>query len=90
MKLQFSKAAIHDLMRLREFITTHNPSAAKRIAERLQRAIMGLVDTPKIGHPLEDFPGEIREFVFGRYVVRYQVHAKTVFILRIWYGKEDR
>ncbi len=90
MKLQFSRAALHDLIRLREFIAQYNPSAAARIADRLQRAIKGLTATPKIGRPVAGFKAEIREFIFGRYVVRYEVRPSILYILRIWHGKENR
>ena len=90
MKLQFSRAALHDLVRLREFIATHNSVAANRVANRLLRAIKGLVVTPKIGRPVDDFSGEVREFIFGRYVVRYEVRKSVLYILRIWHGREDR
>lgn len=90
MKLQFSRAALHDLVRLREFIATHSPVAANRVADRLLRAIKGLVVTPRIGRPVDDFPGEVREFIFGRYVVRYEVRKSMLYILRIWHGRENK
>ena len=90
MKLIFSRAAVHDLVRLRDFIAQHNPEAAQRIAHRLRGAIQGLVDTPQIGRPVVDMPGDIRELIFGKYVVRYEVKQQYLYILRIWHGKEDR
>jgi plasmid stabilization system protein ParE len=90
MKLAFSRAAVPDLVRLREFIATHDPTAAVRVATRLRAAISRLTDNPQIGRPVEDLPGEIRELIFGKYVIRYQVRQTTVYILRIWHGREDR
>ena len=90
MRLIFSKAAVHDLVRLREFIARHNPDAAKRVAQRLRGAINGLVNNPQIGRPVPDFSGEIRDLIFGKYIVRYEVRTKLLFVLRIWHGKEDR
>ena len=91
MKFQFSKAALHDLVRLREFIAQHNPEAAQRISQRLRGAIKGLVAMPKIGLPVENTPGDIRELIFGRYVIRYEIRGKDLlYILRIWHGKENR
>jgi len=89
-KLQFSRAALHDLVRLRKFIATHNSIAANRVADRLLRAIKGLIATPRIGRPVDDFPGEVREFIFGRYVVRYEIREEVLYILRIWHGRENR
>lgn len=90
MKLLFSKAAVSDLVRLREFIARYNPEAARGVAQRLRGAIQGLVDTPQIGRPVANLSGEIRELIFGKYVVRYEVRQHSLFILRIWHGKEDR
>jgi len=90
MKLIFSRAAVYDLVRLREFIAQHSPEAAQRVAQRLRGAIERLVDMPQIGRPVEDLPGEIRELIFGKYLVRYEVRQQSLYILRIWHGKEDR
>jgi len=90
MKLLFSESAINDdLARLREFIAQHSPTAAQRVGRRLRGAIQRLVATPQIGRPLPDLTGEIRELIFGRYVVRYKVRMNSLVILRIWHGKED-
>ena len=89
MRLQFSRVALHDLVRLRDFISQHNPEAAKRVSKRLRGAINGLVDIPKIGRPVEDMPGEIRELIFGRYVIRYEIRGDDLYVLRVWHGKED-
>ena len=65
MKLIFSKAAVHDLVRLRDFIAPHSTEAAQRVAQRLRGAIQRLVDTPQIGRPVANMPGEIRELIFA-------------------------
>ena len=90
MKLIFSKAAVHDLVRLRDFIAQHSPETAQRVAQRLRGAIQRLVDTPQIGRPVANILGEIRELIFGKYVVRYEVRQRHLYILRIWRGKKDR
>ena len=90
MGLIFSKAAVHDLVRLREFIVKHNPDAAKRVSRRLRGAIKGLVNNPQIGRPVPDLPGEIRELIFGKYIARCEVRTNSLYVLKIWHGKEDR
>ena len=90
MKLIFSKTAVSDLVRLRDFIAQHSPEAAQRVAQRLRGAIQRLVETPQIGRPVANMSGEIRELIFGKYVVRYEVRQQYLYILRIWHGKEDR
>ncbi len=89
MRLIFSKAALDDLVRLRAFIADHNPVAAQKVSKRIRNAINSLIDAPMIGR-VEDIPGEIRELIFGRYVVRYEVRGKVLYVLRIWHGKENR
>ncbi len=90
MKLIFSRAAVDDLVILRYFIAQHSPEAAQRVAQRLRGAIQRLVGTPQIGRPVANMPGEIRELIFGKYMVRYEVRQEDLYILRIWHGKEDR
>ncbi len=90
MRLIFSRAAVHDLVRLREFIAIHHPDTAKRVSRRLRGAIKGLVNNPQIGRPVPDLTGEIRELIFGKYVARYEVRTNSLYVLRIWHGKEDR
>ncbi len=90
MRLIFSRAAVHDLVRLREFIARHNPDTAKRVSQRLRGASKGIVSNPQIGRPVPDLPGEIRELIFGKYVVRYEVRTNSLYVLRIWHGKKDR
>jgi len=89
-KLVYTDEAIDDLKRLREFIAVHNPTAAARIATELVGKIELLPGFPKIGTPVEmaPVPESVRDMVFGKYVVRYSVHASAIIILRIWHGLE--
>ncbi len=91
MKLVYTDEAIGDLKRLREFIAEHNPMAATRIASELVGKIELLLGFPKMGTPVEmaPVPDSVRDMIFGKYVVRYSVHASAVIILRVWHGLED-
>lgn len=90
MKLVYTDEAIKDLMRLRQFIATHSPQAAARIAAELVSKIELLTDFPKMGMSVElaPEPDSIRDIVFGKYVVRYSLHSSTIIVLRIWHGLE--
>lgn len=90
MKLVYTDEAIDDLKRLREFISVHNPPAAARFATELVGKIELLPDFPKMGTPVEmaPVPDSVRDMVFGKYVVRYSVHASVIIILRVWHGLE--
>lgn len=87
MKLKFTPRAMHDLKRLRAFIAEHNPSAAKRISEKLKESILLLLKNPRLGKEPDELPG-VRDYVSGSYFVRYTVQDKIVIILRIWHGRE--
>ena len=90
MKLIYSQEAVADLARLRDFIATHDPSAASRIAADLVTRINGLCAFPEIGRSVSQapVPDSIRDFVFGKYIVRYTVHGSSLVILRIWHHYE--
>ena len=90
MKLVYTDEAIEDLKRLREFIEVHNPSVAAKIAAELVGKIGLLPEFSKMGTPVEmaPVPESVRDMVFGKYVVRYSLHASAIIILRVWQGLE--
>jgi plasmid stabilization system protein ParE len=89
MRLQFTRGASRDLVRLRDFIAQHDPQAAARVSKRLGRTIRLLRDHPGLGQAVEALP-DVRELVAGDYLVRYTTRDDTVVILRIWHGRETR
>lgn len=89
MKLKFTRRAVNDLKRLREFIAEHNPDAASRISRKLKQNIQYLVDNPKLGKPVDDFQ-DMRDFITGPYIARYVLIGDTIIILKIWHGKENQ
>lgn len=92
MKLIYTEEAIADLQRLRAFIAEHDPTAAQSVAAELVTRIDAIVAFPSMGWRVERAPDPevIRDFAFGKYVVRYAVHAQIVAILRIWHHLQDR
>jgi len=89
MRLQFTRSATRDLIRLRAFIAEKDPQAASRVSRRLGRAIRQLRGHPALGKPLEELPA-VRELIAGDYIVRYTIDEETATILRIWHGREAR
>ena len=85
--------AAEDLIRLREFITPEDPTAARRAAVRIQSGSQILLDNPEAGKPLGDGT-ERRELYLpcgtGAYVLRYCLHGTTVVIIRVWHSREYR
>lgn len=87
--------AISDLSRLREFISVHNPDAARRAAGRIREAVKKLSKFPFVGIPvLEMEEQQFRDLfvAFGHagYWLRYTVAEDAIIIIRIWHGREER
>ncbi len=91
MRLVYSQEAVADLVRLRAFIANNDPTAAARIAADLVTRIEGLCAFPEMGRSVSQAPEpeSIRDFIFGKYVVRYAAHANALVILRIWHHYES-
>ncbi|HET9047480.1 MAG TPA: type II toxin-antitoxin system RelE/ParE family toxin [Chiayiivirga sp.] len=92
MKLIYSQEAVADLVRLRSFIATHDPSAAAHIASDLVSRVDHLCQFPAMGRSVAEAPqpDTVRDFSFGKYVVRYTLHDSALVILRIWHHFESR
>lgn len=91
MKILFSREAVNDLKRLRKFIAIHNPTAANKIAHRLRNAIKRLLEFPLLGIKKKNNLGILlRELIINNYIICYTIADDTIYILQIWYGKENR
>ena len=95
MKLGFSREARNDLVRLRAFISEHDPAAAERTAQRLIRGIERLERHPRLGKrvvasPDQLAPEEIRDWLVTDYVIRYLIAKERIIVLRVWHGREQR
>jgi len=90
MNIKYSPEAVDDLIRLREFIAVKNPYAAKHVSERLLSGINKLKVFPKMGLPVQQSPDPetVRDLFITHYTVRYLLTDDTIFILRVWHGKE--
>ena len=91
MRVEWSGKALSDLVRLHAFLAVANRSAAARVVKSLSNAAAGLAANPRIGELLDEFePGEVRRLLVGRYEMRYEIAAATVYVLRLWHTREDR
>lgn len=46
---------------------------------------------PRIGEQLFEFdPPEVRRILVGEYEVRYEIQDSVIYMLRLWYTREDR
>ena len=91
MIIRYTAEAIQDLERLRAFVESKNPHAARRIAAELLDGIENLAVFPDIGLPVRHAPNPelIRDLFVGNYTIRYLRGEDSIIILRIWHGKES-
>jgi plasmid stabilization system protein ParE len=91
-QVNYAPSAVRDLQRLRKFLQSKNPAAAKRAAETIVKALRVLGLQPLIGRPVQDMPDEFREWVIdfgdGGYVARYHIDGDTVTVLAVRHQKE--
>lgn len=94
MRIALSPEAVVDLERLRDFLVKKNPRAAARASGKLANAIDSLSAFPERGRiaPLPDHRELVVPFGRSTYIVRnkYRAESKSVAIVRIWHGREDR
>ena len=89
----FSPDAALDIERVREFLDTNNPDAARRAMGVIFATLDKVQDFPTLGRPTED--ADIRQVVvrFGAagYIVRYTLLENgDILVLRVWHGREAR
>jgi plasmid stabilization system protein ParE len=83
MIFRYTDAAASELEAILSYVSRRNPSAAARIAARVQRTIDALVQFPEMAQ-LTDDPG-IRRMPVGRYpyLIFYTVESGELVILHI-------
>jgi len=84
-RIRWEEQALPDLVSLREYIAEDNPTAARKVGQRILESVNLLLDQPLLGGP-----GRIhqtRELVITHtpYTVVYHATADTVTILRVFH-----
>lgn len=90
-KIIWLDSAVDDLVRLREFVASNNPSAAKKAAETIKQAVAKLEELPSAGKPVVDLPEYRDLFIrFGAagYVMRYRVYQGDVYLIHVRHYRE--
>ena len=85
--------ALEDVQRLRLFLDAKNPAAAASAGRVLQDGAKLLASFPEAGYPMNDGADRRELFLpFGAssYVLRYLIDERTVVIVRVWHGRENR
>lgn len=91
MRVTWTSKALGDLTRLHAFLQLVDPQAAAAVVNKLTAGAKKLAQQPRIGSPLLEFaPRDVRRLIIGYYEMRYELTDDSVFILRLWHGREDR
>ena len=91
MRIIWSSAGRADAERLYAFLAEHDIQAADVLFDRLVSSPESLLEFPRRGSRLTEFdPREVRELRIGRYLLRYEIAAHEIFVLRFFHSKEDR
>lgn len=91
MRLQWTASAERDLVRLHGFLASVDTRAAARIVQQLVGGAEQLLTYPHLGVQLEEFrPRDVRRLIVGDYELRYELTDATIYVLRLWHGREQR
>jgi len=88
MKAVWTKAAIRDLVHIREYIARENPGAARETALKIVDATDRIIQFPELGRA-----GRVngtRELVVSstQYLVVYRLKKKAIHFLRVLHGHQ--
>ena len=87
MKLVWSRRSIKDLVSIGDYIAKNNPSEARLHIERLRSCARRLIQFPQSGRKVPECSHEfIREIIFEKYRIVYEVEKKQITILTIFEG----
>jgi plasmid stabilization system protein ParE len=91
MKLDWTSKGLSDLNHLHEFLFPVDPRAAAGAVRSLTAGAERLLEHPRIGEKLAQYePREVRRLLVGKYEMRYEIRASTIFVLRLWHTREER
>jgi plasmid stabilization system protein ParE len=91
MQIKWTEKAHSDLTRLYDFMAPANRPAAAKVVQAIVAAPVQLLRYPRLGEKLEEFePRDVGRILIGAYEMRYEIRSETIYILRIWHGREDR
>jgi len=88
-KYRLLPQAAVDLEGIGDYIAGHNPNAAVRFVDALERRWNLLTLHPFSGAPREDIAPGIRHLVIGQYLTLYRVAGDAIEILRVLHGHRN-
>jgi toxin ParE1/3/4 len=78
-----------DLFNLWLEIASHNPAAADKLLDKINRRIQLLAHMPQSGRPRPELCKGGRSIAFSKRLIVYRIHKDRVDILRIVHGAMD-
>ena len=89
MKYRLLPQAAVDLEGIGDYIASHNPNAAVRFVDALERRWNLLTLHPFSGAPREDIAPGIRHLAIGEYLTLYRVAGDAIEIVRVLHGHRN-
>ena len=88
MRVRWSRQAMSDLRRIREYIAQDSLTRANAVVSRLRAVALGLEQFPHRGRPGDH--DETRELVVARlpYIVVYRIDDDEIVIMRVLHGAQ--
>ena len=88
MPIVWLSLAVKDLAEIRSYISSDNPAAARKVADRIKQSVSQLGEMPQIGRVGRVFG--TRELIISPtpYIVAYRVRKNKVEILRVLHGAQ--
>jgi len=91
-QVRWSQAALRNVARLNDFVTSKSPDAARRAMQTIRPGLKALTTHPEIGRPVEGMLPEFREWIIefgqGAYAALYHFDGKQAVVLAIRHGRE--
>lgn len=94
--IRYTPLAYEDLDAIDDYIgkTLDNPSAAKRLLEKMERSLHRLKQFPRLGAEVEDIylaSRGYRKLVVENYLIFYIIHEtqQEIVVMRILYGARE-
>ena len=88
-RLTITESARADLQEIRAYIAKDNPTAARRVVERLRAKARKLAQTPGMGRSRQDLPPDLFSFPVGTHVLFYRPQPGGIVLVRVIHGARD-
>ncbi|MGX7873536.1 type II toxin-antitoxin system RelE/ParE family toxin [Mesorhizobium sp. ORM6] len=89
MKYRLLPQAVVDVESIGDYIASHDPRAAVRLVDALERRWDLLTLHPFSGAPRDDIAPGIRHLLVGDYLTLYRVSGGEIEILRVLHGNRN-